>query len=173
MKKADLVIIGKVQRSQGNRGQVKLRLFEQVLPEFSCYKVYLSKAGELEEFTAESLEMDRHSVFLKLKGVDTLAQADALVGREILVPEDCFRPLAEGRYYDFQLLGCRVVTREGIEVGTVEGLMPAGKETLLVVMRDGKELFIPLTEAICLRIDPKGKEIVIEPPDGLLELNEI
>ena len=173
MKKADLVLIGKVQRSQGNRGQVKLRLLERELPEFSCTDVYLAKAGELEAFTAESLEIDRHSVFLKLKGIDTLAQADALVGREVMVPENSFPALPDGRYYDFQLIGCRVVTGTGMDVGTVEGLMPAGDETVLIVKRRERELFIPLTETICRRIDPEKKEIVIEPPDGLLELNEI
>jgi 16S rRNA processing protein RimM len=44
---------------------------------------------------------------------------------------------------------------------------------LLVVEREGREVFVPFTEPICIEIDLKGKKIVIDPPDGLLDLNEI
>jgi ribosomal 30S subunit maturation factor RimM len=41
------------------------------------------------------------------------------------------------------------------------------------VAREGRELFVPFTEAICVEVDPEARVIVIDPPDGLLELNEI
>jgi len=121
----------------------------------------------------EDLELDRNSVFLKLKGVDTLARADALAGRDVFVREDCFRPLEGGRYYDFQLIGSRVVTRDGAEIGMVTGLTPAGEGTLLAVAGPDREYDIPFTGSICVRVDVRDKLIVVDPPEGLLELNEI
>ena len=173
MKKADLVVLGKILRSQGREGLLKLRLKEKGLSGFSCATVYIPRADGFEAFPVESLTLDRNAHFLKLKGIDTLAQADALAGLEVFVVEADFRALERNRFYDFQLIASRVVTRDGVEVGEVAGILPAGGQVLLVVRRGDKEVYVPFTESICLKVDPEAKEILIDPPDGLLELNEI
>jgi 16S rRNA processing protein RimM len=173
LKKAELVLLGKVLRSQGRDGTVKLRLQEKGLPGFNCATIYLRRAAGFEAHTVESLKLDRNAHFLKLKGIDTLAQADALAGLELYAAEADFRPLDRGRFYEFEVVGSRVVTREGVEVGDVAGVLPAGGPVLLVVKRGDREVYVPFTEAICVRVDREAREIVIDPPDGLLELNEI
>ena len=173
MKKADLVLLGKILRSQGRDGTVKLRLNERGIRGFSCASVYLRRADGFETHTVESLKLDRNAHFLKLKGIDTLAQADALAGLDVYIAEAALQPLDGGRLFEFQVIGSRVVTREGVEVGEVAGVLPAGGPDLLVVKRGDREVYIPFTEAICVRGDPEAKEILIDPPDGLLELNEI
>jgi len=173
LKRADLVRIGKVLRSQGREGRLKIKLHEAGLPERTLSKVYLGGPGGLEEYDVESWALDRNSHILKLKGIDSLARADGLAGHDVFVSEKDFRPLELGRFYDFQVLESRVVTADGTEVGTVRGILPAGGQDLLVVVRDEKEYYVPFAEPICLRIDPDKREIVIDPPDGLLELNEI
>ena len=135
--------------------------------------MHLRGGGRFEEFEVESLDLDRNSFFLKLRGIDTLARADALAGREIFAEEGAFPGLDKGRYYAFQLIGSRVVTRDGAEVGTVAGIMPAGGSNLLVVACGEKELYVPFTDGICVKVDPEAREIVIDPPPGLLDLNEI
>jgi 16S rRNA processing protein RimM len=87
--------------------------------------------------------------------------------------EDEFRPLAEDSYYEFQLLGCTVLTRAGERVGVVRELLEIPENTVLVVAEGRKEIYIPFSRKICVSIDIEKREIRIEPPDGLLELNEI
>jgi 16S rRNA processing protein RimM len=173
LKKAELVFIGRVLRSQGNRGQLKLRLREKGQPGIRCSTVTLRRPGGFETYEVESFEFDRNSTFLKLKGVDTLAGADALVGSDVYVPEACFAPPGKDRYYHFQVVGCRVITGDGAEVGTVEGVIEAGASLVLVVKTAKGECYVPFAEPICVRVDPERGEIVIEPPEGLLDLNEI
>ncbi len=173
MRKDELVCIGRVLRSQGNRGQLKLRLREKGHPGIRCSTVTLRRPGGFETYEVESFEFDRNSTFLKLKGVDTLAGADALVGSDIYIPEECFAPPEKGRYYHFQVVGCRVITGEGAEVGKVEDVIEAGASLVLVVKTPAGECYVPFVETICVRIDPERGEIVIEPPEGLLDLNEI
>ncbi len=173
MKKADLVALGKVVRSQGRDGRIKLRLNEKGPTGFAGATVYLPSGDGFESFEVESLTLDRNAYFLKLKGVDTLAAADALAGREVCAAGSDFAGLGEGRFYDFELIGCRVVTRDGEEVGEVAAVLAAGGQDLLVVKRPEDEVYVPFTAAICLKVDPKAKEIVIDPPEGLLDLNEI
>ncbi len=165
--------MGKVLRSEGREGRLKVKLLEKGLPEPAPERGVLGGPGGFEAYDVESFELDRNSHVLKLRGIDTLARADALAGRDVYLPEAAFRLLEAGRYYDFQLIGSRVVTGDGTEVGTVSGLLASGGQDVLVVVRGGSEVYVPFVEAICRRVDPERREIVIDPPDGLLDLNEI
>lgn len=129
--------------------------------------------GKAEEFEVESARFDRNSLILKLRGIDNLAQADGLAGADLCVPEESFPPPGEGTYYHFQILGCGVFTQKGEEVGIVEGLIPQAGNMILSVVKDGKESLIPFHSSICVDVDLAKKEILIDPPEGLLELNEI
>jgi 16S rRNA processing protein RimM len=173
LKKADLVALGRIVRSQGRDGTVKLRLKEKESSALDPGTVYIDRPSGLEAFTVESFARDRNAPFLKLKGVDTLAGADALAGCDVYAAASDFRRLEPDRFYDFQVLGSRVVTRDGTEVGEVAGIVEAGGPILLFVKRGDREVYVPFTEGICVKVDPDAGEIVIDPPDGLLELNEI
>ena len=71
------------------------------------------------------------------------------------------------------MIGSGVETVSGRSLGVVKGLIPAGSSDLLVVEGSGKEYLIPFVEDICVEIDPDNRRIRIDPPEGLLELNEI
>jgi 16S rRNA processing protein RimM len=166
-----LVSIGKILRSQGKYGELKLRLYiEKDLSSFD--RVFLER-GTLREYEVESLRIDRNSYFLKLKGIDTLAQADSLVGLRIYVPEETFAPLEDGTFYHFQIIDSTVLTKEGEVIGLVKGIVPAGGSDLLAVDRAGREVLIPFTKAVCVEVDLSKREIRVDLPDGLLDLNEI
>lgn len=124
MKNSDLIALGKILRSQGRGGHLKLRLNEKGLSGPDWATIYLRRADGFEAFAVESLKLDRNAYFLKLKGIDTLAGADALVGLDVFVAEADFRRLERGLFYDFEVIGCRVVTSDGTEVGEVAGISP-------------------------------------------------
>jgi len=98
-----------------------------------------------------------------------------LAGSDILVPEENLRPLEAGRFYYSELIGCAVWTKGQEKIGAVRDVWPIGESVLLVVesAREGKEILIPFNEAICPEVDRARKVIIIDPPDGLLDLNEI
>ncbi len=172
MKKADLITVGRIIRGEGKDGTLKVRFFHWI-KESSFKQVFLEKEGDCRAFKVERYSHSANSSFLKLEGVNGLEAAEALRGQEIMVaPGDLPRP-DEGMFYDFELLGCRVETLDGQTVGTVTGLNEAGTLNFLIVERAGQTIDIPLVEAICRRIEIDEKLIVIDPPEGLLDLNEI
>jgi 16S rRNA processing protein RimM len=173
LKRAELVVLGRVVRSEGRDGRLKLRLNEKGSTAFVGRKVYLKQGNDLVAHEVESLVLDRNAYILKLKGVYTLAAADALAGHEVYAAEPDFRGLGAGRYYDFQVIGSRVRTRAGAEVGTVTSVLEAGGPVLLVVRRGNEDIYVPFTETICVKVDAAAREVVIDPPEGLLDLNEI
>ena len=97
--------------------------------------------------------------------------AEALAGVELRVPVEELAPLPAGTFYHHDLVGCFVVTGQGKEVGIVEGVEGTVGRSRLVVAGARGEILIPLVTEICRTIDVAGKRIVIEPPEGLLDLN--
>ncbi|MBN2200120.1 MAG: 16S rRNA processing protein RimM [Candidatus Aminicenantes bacterium] len=151
---------------------MKFKLF----PDFRLEGVpflFLRRAGNVERFAVRSVRRERGSGFLKLEGVDSSVAAEAMRGSEILLSVSNLPPPGEDAFFAGQLIGCRVVTLSGEDLGAVTAVVPVGESGLLVVEREGKEVLIPLSARICREIRPEEGRIRVDPPDGLLDLNEI
>ena len=169
-----MINVGKILRSQGDKGELRLRLYqEEAVKLLHLTKIHLGKEGFLKEFQVEDLTPKGKAVNIKLVGVDSLAQADQLAGLEVFVSEEMLRTPEEDKYYYFQLEGCSVRLKGGEEVGIVADVLSHGESNLLVVKRGDREILIPFHKTICLDVDPVKKEILIDAPEGLLDLNEI
>jgi len=107
---------------------------------------------------------------LKVAGYDDVDAAKELVGFKFAVPEQERVSLPADHYYDWELEGCTV--KVGAEsIGTVNSVMKTGGAEILVVAdNSGKERLIPLADSIVVEVDTAGKTIVIDPPEGLLDL---
>ena len=95
------------------------------------------------------------------------------VGSEVSVPDECLDPLEEDEFYQYQVIGCSVSTQDGTEIGIVSDILAVQGNDLLVIQRGQEELLVPFSQGICVEVDLKNGKIVIDPPDGLLELDEI
>lgn len=136
-------------------------------------RVYLRQKGDLEEFQVESLRPYKKSYILKLKGINTVAEAREVVGQDILLPEEELDPLEKDYYYLFQIIGCSVFSKSGKTIGKVIDFVSVPQNDLLVVKKGKQEIYIPFTVDICIQVKMNEREIVVDPPEGLLELNEI
>ena len=75
-------------------------------------------------------------------------------------------------FYQHDLIGCAVETPEGMAIGIVESVEGSGEGSRLVVKtRRGAEILIPMTEAIVVGVHLAARRILVQPPDGLLDLN--
>jgi 16S rRNA processing protein RimM len=97
--------------------------------------------------------------------------AEALAGTELRVSTDALQPLPAGSFYHHDLIGCRVQTAGGELIGRVESVEGTGAGSRLVVQGPGGEILIPLVEGIALEVNVAARTIIVEPPEGLLELN--
>jgi len=169
-----LVIIGKVLRTQGRKGELRVDLYpEKLAKPFFFSRIGLRKKDRIEEYQVESLRLQNKDIILKLKGVDSLNESLKLVGAEVMLSEPALQALEKGHYYDFQLIGCSVITEKNEEIGKVEAILRIKDNDLLVVREKKKEVLIPFVESICIEVNVQEKIIVVNPPDGLLDLNEI
>ncbi len=169
-----MINIGRVIRSQGKNGHLRVRFDEVQQIDFpGLSSLFIGEEGDVREFKIEGIAGRGRACDIKLAGVDSLAAADRLAGKQVFIPEKLVKPLAEDQYYVFQLKDCAVLTQEGEKIGVVSGVQSAGSSVLLVVDSGGKEVLIPFHSAICTEVDLAKKEIRVELPSGLLELYEI
>jgi 16S rRNA processing protein RimM len=169
-----LITVARILRSQGQKGELRLRFFYITPTDCSGLRsVFIGREGDLREYIVESLVPRGKDFDLKLEGVDSLSQADRLAGLDVLVPEEALKERAKDEFFLFQLIGCSVIDGHGKIAGRVKDVLSAGWGELLVVEREGREILIPFHESICTEVDVPGKRIRIDPPDGLLDLNEI
>uniref|UniRef100_A0A175YM02 RimM N-terminal domain-containing protein n=1 Tax=Daucus carota subsp. sativus TaxID=79200 RepID=A0A175YM02_DAUCS len=131
------------------------------------------------------------SWILKLSEIDTVEQAQQLVGSTLLVTEEERPDLEEGEFYTRDLIGMEIILKEtGENVGTVVNVFDSGAGDLLQVrlnrspkLSDGAGkpeseilasaplVWVPFVEAIVPNVDMNKREMLITPPKGLLELN--
>jgi 16S rRNA processing protein RimM len=169
-----LISVGKILRSQGERGKLKLKFYGDDLVEPAGLTTILVGTGKaVREYRVEFLVRRGKSYDIKLEGVDSLSQADRLAGLEVFVPEEGLKETREGQFYLFQLAGCSVLGPEGEVIGTVIDVLSVPANDLLVVRGKGKEILIPFNQSICTKVDLTRKEIRIDPPAGLLDVDEI
>ena len=111
---------------------------------------------------------------MKLKGIDSIEQAKEIIGQELFLPEDEFPPLDDkDLFYFHQIEGFTVILKDGFEVGVVKDNISVDENELLTVIRAGREILIPFSRSICVAIDHQKRQIIVDPPEGLLDLNEI
>ena len=96
-----------------------------------------------------------------------------MVGEEVFLPEKELQDLEKGSYYLYQLIGCSVATKNGDRIGVVANILSISESELLVVSSRRKDILIPFVSEICIQMNIDKKEIIIDPPEGLLDLNEI
>ena len=134
-----------------------------------------SRGGAERSFTIESVRAHGGRLLVRLAGVADRDSADALRGTLFLVDSDDLPPIAEpDEYYDHQLEGLRVRTVAGVEVGIVaEVLHTAGGELLSVKTEAGREILVPFVSAIVPMVSLADGVVEIDPPVGLLDLEEL
>lgn len=170
---SDLIAVGRVVRPQGRRGEIRLQALTDEPARLrdlgECYLVP-PEAGERRQI--EAVWFQAAAPVLKLAGVDSLGEAEALVGRLVSIPRGAVRPLPPGRFYPFELEGCSVRAPDGTVLGALAYVVPGEREGHdFWVLRTGeRECLIPAVGAIVEQVDLAGRCVVIHPPEGLLEL---
>ena len=115
---------------------------------------------------------------LHFEGLDSISDAEKLVGLEVQIPFSDRQVLPAGSYYiaEEDLIGCEVLDVGGAALGTVSDVQLPGEGAagtpILMVDASGGELLIPLAQDIGVNIDISTRRIRVALPDGLRELNE-
>ncbi len=175
----DLVVVGRVGRPQGIKGEVTVEVRTDAPEErFAPGAVLLTESGSL----TVALSRDHSGKLVVLfEGCATRNDAEALRGTVLSVDARTLPPIEdEDEYYDSQLIGLGVEQGDGTGLGTVVDVLHLPHGDVLAVERPtrlmapkGPELLIPFVKAMVPVVDLEGRRLVVELPEGLLELSNV
>ena len=173
----DHLVVGHLTKAHGIKGDIALRpLTDRPDDVFAPGREILlgDRHGELppavRRLTVERSRHHKRGLLVKFEEVPDRNAAEELAGRYLLVRTEDLAPAEEGEVFYHQLLGAEVVTIEGEAVGRVREVYETEPTHLLEIEADGKRHLVPFAESIVREVDVDGGRIVIEPPEGLLEL---
>ena len=167
----DLVLVGRVARAHGNRGQVIVNPETDFPDERFAAGVTLLVGETQERKTIVASRVHHGRPVIALEGVETMDAAEALAGAELKMAAGQRSPLPSGTFYRHDLVGCEVHDTEGRLIGEVAAVEGPIETSRLVINAPHGEVLIPLAADICVEIDPQAKRIRVAAPDGLIELN--
>jgi 16S rRNA processing protein RimM len=162
-----------VAKTQGRRGEVAAEVHSDVPGRLQVgMRVFaLAEDGSRRELKIEDAWLHKHYVVLKFAGVDSISDAEPLVGSELQVPRSERAQLEPGAAYVSDLVGCALFDG-GREVGIVKDVrFGAGEAPLLVVVAGTTEFEIPYAQEFLKQVDYEHRRIEMALPEGLLEVN--
>ncbi|HEY3974484.1 MAG TPA: ribosome maturation factor RimM [Candidatus Sulfotelmatobacter sp.] len=178
--RGEFITLARVVKTQGRHGEVAAEVHSNV-PErfaagmklFALAKSALAKPEDTRrELEVEDLWPHKGLVVLKFRGVDSMNDAELLIGSELQVPKTERAQLEAGWTYVSDLIGCTVFDHIR-EIGRIEDLQfGAGEAPLLIVdNKEGKKFDVPFAEAYLEGVDIAHRQVRMNLPEGLLEVN--
>jgi 16S rRNA processing protein RimM len=167
------LVVGRVARAHGNRGEVIVNLETDFADERFRTGATLLVGPEdaAQPRRIRQVRFHQGRPVIALEGVESMNDAEALAGAELRMRLADMAPLPAGTYRHHDLIGCDVFDRQDRRIGRVTAIEGPMDRSQLVVAGARGEVLIPLVAEICISVDPAAQRIVIDPPQGLLELN--
>jgi|SRR5688572_7928540 len=172
------LIVGYIARAHGTRGELfVMPLTESPDDVFVADNELLlgNEDGNVDDessvITIEEARSFKRGFLVRITGVESRTEAESLAQLYLLVPAAALPPLGDDEVFYHELLGLTVETTDGVLVGRVREVFETEPHHLLEVEDDhGKRRLIPYAARIITQLDRANRRIIIDPPEGLLEL---
>ena len=174
---SEFITLARVVKTQGRHGEVAAEMHSDVPGRFAAgMKLFALPKSQSEqarrELEVEDLWPHKGLVVLKFRGVDSMNDAELLIGSELQVPSAERADLEPGWNYVSDLIGCTVLDHAR-EIGRIEDVQfGAGEAPLLIVANSaGRKFDVPFAEAYLERVDTAQRQVRMNLPEGMLEIN--
>ena len=176
----EFITLARVVKTQGRHGEVAAEMHSDVPGRFAAgMKLFaLPKSQDVKaqpsrrELEIEELWPHKGLIVLKFHGVDSMSDAELLIGSELQVPGAERADLQPGWNYVSDLIGCKVLDH-GREIGRIEDVQFGAGEAPLLIVADatGKKFDVPFAEAYVEGVDLAQRQVCMNLPEGMLEIN--
>lgn len=160
-------VIGKIVNTQGIKGEIRVIPTTDDINRFKKLKeIYIFRRGNLDLYEIEGVRFHKQFVLLKLKGIDSINEAELLKNTEIKIPKELAIPCEKDEYYISDLYGMKVLAGEE-EIGIIEDIIFTGANDVYVVKSKDSEILIPAIKQCILDVNVKEKIMKVHLLEGL------
>jgi 16S rRNA processing protein RimM len=167
-----LYTIGKIVNTHGIRGELKI-LPETDFPELfdpGSELVFVDAKQKQTPVKIQSSRLHKNMYIVKLEKYDNINDVERYKGSLLKIEAKYQEPLEEGEYYYHEIIGCKVITDDGQELGLIsEILTPGANDVWVVALPKNKQLLLPVIDDVVLDVDVQAKTVRIHLMEGLLE----
>ncbi len=172
MQKKDCFFVGRIVKKYSFKGEVLVKLDTDDPEQFlKMESVFVDNNKNLIPFFIEQLSLHKSSLLrIKFEEVDTEADAEALLRKELYLPLNLLPQLSGNKFYYHEIIGFSAIDVNFGELGEIIGVNDSTAQHLLQIDHNGKEILMPINDDIIKEVDRTNKQMVLEAPDGLIEL---
>ncbi len=164
------VAIGRIKRAVGLKGDVLVKAFSSLESISRPGCLFLKKNGSFHRFTIERMRAKgAKDAVCHLHGIEDRTQAESLKGREVYQAKSLLPRDDSNEYYWYELKGLKVINSDSRELGTIQAVIEAGAQDILVVRDDEREIMIPMVEEYIGKVDLDQGVCYVDIPDSLIE----
>jgi 16S rRNA processing protein RimM len=166
-----MIAVGRITKSVGIKGEVRAGMLTDSPERFAKLKTIWCGKDESTavRFSILSMRIEQSAVVLKLKEIDTRSLADEHRGEYLFVEAKETVPPGKGSYFIHDIVGMKVLTESGEEIGSVRDVMELPANDVWVVVSGTREILIPAIKEVIRSVDLKDRTVVIRPLEGMLE----
>jgi len=134
--------------------------------------IFLEIRGKLIPFFLNNSYLHKATTLrLDFEDINSMEEADALIGKNIYLPLDTLPELSGNKFYYHEVIGFDVVDSQYGNIGKITGVNDMTPQHFLIIINsDNKEILVPTTDDIITKVDRKNKTIFVNTPDGLIDI---
>jgi 16S rRNA processing protein RimM len=132
--------------------------------------VFVQQGNEMVPYFIEDLQIRDNLNLMNLEGIESLDAAKELVGSKLFLPAAMLPKLKDNQFYYHEIIDYQVNDQVLGTLGTVKEVYSTGAQDVIIMIYQGVEVLIPLTDEIVPKVDKQNKVIITHLPDGLLEV---
>lgn len=161
--------MGQITGAHGLEGNIKVRSFAQSQDLFAPESQVFVSSGtpsDAQPFVVKSCAPYKKGLLMRLSGINDRDMADALIGKQILIPRNRLPEPEENAWYWEDLYGLPVTDQVSGDLGIIDTIFSTGAHDILVVKNKGKELLIPMHRQFVMSVDIENAVVVTRLPEG-------
>ncbi|NLP00744.1 MAG: 16S rRNA processing protein RimM [Clostridiaceae bacterium] len=166
----DYLAVGKVVNTHGIKGELKVIPITSDISRFD-YLLFVTAnyGGTFKEFRVIGCRIHKGFVLIRLKGIDTMSDAEKLKGQELFVHRKHAVELEEDEYFICDLIGIDVYEEDKL-LGQLTDVLETGSNDVYIVQDSNmREILIPALKSVVESIDIEGKRMQVKLPEGLID----
>lgn len=166
--------VGFTQKSHGVKGEIKIKIHPEYIENVvDSDMVFIDQGGKKIPYFLESIRGNGKLFIAKFEDVDSPEKAKRISSCELLLPDSAVAEVQEEPETELEfgyVAGYLLEDKDGVRIGKIEEVLDYPQQEMALVVKENKEILIPLHRNNIIEVDEKKQTIRVDIPDGLLEL---